>query len=261
MCKNSNNWSSTDNWEVLIIGLCILLLLFGVATFVIKQWWLTPEPQIIEVVIAPQDSICTSYVYDRESLDLLVSNINARISDNEAKYESLLDTHEDERIKSLASLLIGIISSIALFFGYKSFRDIREKGEETSKTVAEDTANQTAKKAAEEYLNSKLPDIVKDELNKGLYKKEVIDSTKASIIAQIKPELLRELADEKKSDDDEHENTNTKGKALDYNEMFGASPSTIDSVAEESAAKEQKKLDGQNETSVKTTNPTADGKD
>lgn len=250
MCKKSNNWSSADSWEVLIIGLCILLLLFGVVTFVIKQWWLTPEPQRIEVTIVPQDSLLTSYVYDRESLDSLVFSINTRISANEAKFEALSEVQEDERFKSLASMLIGIISSIALFFGYKSFRDIREKGEETSKNVAKDTADEVAKKAAETYLNSQLPGIVKKELNEGLYKKEVIDSTKASIIAQLKPELLRELKPQ------EEEAEPQGGKALDPDEMFGATLGTADPAAAKPDSKETT-----SETPVQPTKPTANGKD
>lgn len=254
MCKKSNNWSSADSWEVLIIGLCILLLLFGVATFVVKQWWLTPEPQSIEVKIVPQDSLKTSYVYDKASLDSLVSNINARISANEAKFKTLSETQEDERFKSLASMLIGIISSIALFFGYKSFRDIREKGEETSKAVAKETADEVAKKAAEAYLNSQLPDIVKKELNEGLYKKEVIDSTKASIIAQLKPELLRELRPDETPQEDGAE-PQEEGKALDSDEMFGASP-----VAPTPVAKESIEEDFPSETPVQTQKTTANGK-
>lgn len=254
MCKKSNNWSSADSWEVLIIGLCILLLLFGVTTFVIKQWWLTPEPQRIEVTIVPQDSLQTSYVYDRASLDSLVSNINERISANEAKFKALSEAQEDERFKSLASMLIGIISSIALFFGYKSFRDIREKGEETSRNVAKDTADEVARKAAEDYLKSQLPDIVKKELNEGLYKKEVIDSTKASIIAEIKPELIRELKPEETAQEEDIEPQ--EGKALDPNEMFGATQA----VAEPTAVKpeNQNKV---SEAPVQPTKPSANGKD
>ena len=255
MCKKSNNWISADSWEVLIIGLCILLLLFGVATFVIKQWWLTPETQRIEVVLVPHDSLRTTYVYDKESLDSLVSNINARVSANEAKYETLSDAQEDERFKSLASMLIGIVSSIALFFGYKSFRDIREKGEETSRNVAKETADHTAKNAAKEYLDSKLPDIVKTELNNGLYNKEVIDSTKASIIAEIKPELLRELKDEIKHQHEEGKQQE-KGKALSSDEMFGASQAF--SLPEKT---NQTGAEASDAAPTQTSKPKTDGKD
>ena len=254
MCKKSNNWTSADSWEVLIIGLCILLLLFGVATFVIKQWWLTPEPQRIEVVLVPHDSLRTTYVYDKESLDSLVSNINARVSANEAKFETLSDAQEDERFKSLASMLVGIVSSIALFFGYKSFRDIREKGEETSRNVAKETADHTAKIAAKEYLDSKLPDIVKTELNKGLYNKEVIDSTKASIIAEIKPELLRELKDETKHQHEEGKQQE-KGKALSSDEMLGASQAV--SLPEKT---NQTGAEAPDATPTQTSKPKTDGK-
>ena len=255
MCKKSNNWTSADSWEILIIGLCILLLLFGVATFVIKQWWLTPEPQRIEVALVPHDSLRTTNFYDKESLDSLVSNINAIISANEAKFETLSEAQEDERFKSLASMLIGIVSSIALFFGYKSFRDIREKGEETSRNVAKETADHTAKIAAKEYLDSKLPDIVKTELNKGLYNKEVIDSTKASIIAEIKPELLRELKDETKHQHEEGKQQE-KGKALSSDEMFGASQAV--SLPEKT---NQTGAEAPDATPTQTSKPKTDGKD
>lgn len=235
--------------------MCILLLLFGVATFVIKQWWLTPEPQRIEVVLVPHDSLRTTNFYDKESLDSLVSNINAIISANEAKFETLSEAQEDERFKSLASMLIGIVSSIALFFGYKSFRDIREKGEETSRNVAKETADHTAKIAAKEYLDSKLPDIVKTELNKGLYNKEVIDSTKASIIAEIKPELLRELKDETKHQHEEGKQQE-KGKALSSDEMFGASQAV--SLPEKT---NQTGAEAPDATPTQTSKPKTDGKD
>lgn len=226
MCKKSFDLSSADSWEILIIGLCILLLLLGAATFVIKQWWLTPEPQKIEVVIAPQDSIKSTYYYDKTSLDSLVSVINSHITENEKKYAQLTSAQEDERFKSLASMLIGIISSIALFFGYKSFRDIREKGKEMSREVAENAAKDTAKVSAEEYLNSKLPEIVKKELNEGLYSQEVINSTKDSIIAELKPILLSEFGKGLETQNETDGQQNSDGDAMSPEEMFNSSKSS-----------------------------------
>ena len=226
MCKKSFDLSSVDNWETLIVGLCIILLLLGAATFVIKQWWLTPELQKIEVVIAPQDSLKSKYYYDNTSLDSLVSVINNHIAENERKYAQLSSVQEDNRFKSLASMLIGIISSIALFFGYKSFRDIREKGKEMSKEVAENAAKVIAKTSAEKYLNSKLPGIVKKELNEGLYNQEVINSTKDSIIAELKPILLSEFRKELGSQNESDGQQNSDGDALSPEEMFNSSKST-----------------------------------
>ncbi len=212
---------SADCWELIIISLSIILLLFGVCTYVVKQWWLTPETQRIEVVIVPQDSLRTAYTYDIESLDSLVSNINKIITSNESKYKQLTSAQDDERFKSLASMLLGIVSAIALFFGYKSFRDIREKGEEMSRTVATESAKVTAKEEAKNYLNSQLPSIVKQELQNETYKKNVLDTTKASIIAEIKPLVLKELKEFNKDQGKDIEENETIGKAMEADEMFG----------------------------------------
>lgn len=230
MCAESRKKSSADWWELLIIGICIILLLFGVFTYVVKQWWLTTEPQRIEVVIVPQDSLHTAYAYDRESLDSLVTNINRIISTNESKYEQLTNAQDDERFKSLASMLIGIVSAIALFFGYKSFRDIREKGEETSRLVAKETAETTAKSAAKTYLESQLPNIVRQELDNETYKKKVFETTKASIIAEITPLIQKELKNLGTGQDKEVEEQAATGKAMNEDEMFGVSSATTETI-------------------------------
>lgn len=235
MCKKSFDLSSADSWETLIVGLCIILLLLGAATFVIKQWWLTPEPQKIEVIIAPQDSIRSMYYYDKTSLDSLVAVINNHIAKNERKYVQMSATQEDNRFKSLASMLIGIISSIALFFGYKSFRDIREKGKEMSKEVAENAAKDIAKTSAEEFLNSQLPGIVKKELNEGLYNQEVINSTKDSIIAELKPILFSEFRREFGSQNETDGQQNSDGDAMSPEEMFNSSISTPNEPASQTS--------------------------
>ena len=221
MSDESKRTFSADWWELFIISLCVILLLFGLFTYVVKQWWLTPNLQRIEVVIVPQDSLRAAYTYDKESLDSLVSNINNIISSNESKYEQLTNAQEDERFKSLASMLLGIISAIALFFGYKSFRDIREKGEEMSRTVATESAKVTAKEEAKIYLESQLPNIVRQELDNKTYQKNVLDTTKASIIAEIKPLVLKELKDFNKDQGQDDEEKVSVGKAMEADEMFG----------------------------------------
>ena len=253
MSDESKRNYSADRWELIIISLCIILLLFGVFTYVVKQWWLTPETQRIEVVIVPQDSLRTAYTYDIESLDSLVSNINKIITSNESKYEQLTNSQDDERFKSLASMLLGIVSAIALFFGYKSFRDIREKGEEMSRTVATESAKVTAKKEAKTYLDSQLPKIVRQELDNETYKKNVLDTTKASIIAEVKPLVLRELKDFDKGQDKDIEEKETIGKAMEADEMFGDTASVAETpisstpnLGKEVSDKQKKESNGEN---------------
>lgn len=230
MSDESKRKSSADRWELIIISLCVILLLFGVFTYVVKQWWLIPEPQRIEVVIVPQDSLCTAYGYEIESLDSLVSNINKIIISNESKYEQLTRSQDDERFKSLASMLLGIVSAIALFFGYKSFRDIREKGEEMSRNVAADSATHTAKEEAKKYLESQLPNIVRQEIDNETYKKSVVDTIKASIITDLKPLVLKELKDFNKDQCEDVEEKDTIGKAMEADEMFGDTTSVTETT-------------------------------
>lgn len=253
MTNESKRKYSVDWWEQIIISLCIILLLFGVFTYVVKQWWLTPQTQRIEVVIVPQDSLRTAYTYDIESLDSLVSNINKIITTNESKYEHLTNAKDDERFKSLASMLLGIVSAIALFFGYKSFRDIREKGEEMSRTVATESAKVTAKEEAKNYLESQLPNIVRQELDNETYKKKVLDTTKASIIAEIKPLVLRELKDFYKGQDKDVEEKETIGKAMEADEMFGDTTSVAETPksstknsGKETSEKQKQESNGEN---------------
>lgn len=256
MCKKLDERSCAEKWEIHIIVLCIILLLFGVGTYVVKQWWLTPEPQIIEVVTTPQDGVDTNCYYDKSSLDSLIAIVNNHFVENEKKYAQLSNVREDERFKSLASMLIGIISAIALFFGYKSFRDIREKGEEMSKEVAEKAAKGVAEQSAENYLNSQLPGIVKQELDKGIYKKEVMSAIKDSIITQLKPELLIELKKNTQEPVESDSQKEQKEGALSPDEMFNSANQGLSSPAQQATNTASKE-----ETVVESQKKESDGQD
>lgn len=59
-----------------------------------------------------------------------------------------------------------------------------------SRTVATESAKVTAKEEAKNYLESQLPNIVRQELDNETYKKKVLDTTKASISKHPTPILV-----------------------------------------------------------------------
>lgn len=233
--KQAHGWSLIETCEVIIMSLCILLLLFGAATFVYREWIKTPVPQVIELRISYSDSIPNSNVVLREDIDSLVSSVNTIMSSISSHYKTVDKCREeDNRLKSLGTLLFGIISSIALFFGYKSFKDIKDKGAQTASEVADNTAREVATsvatKTSQDYFDKTMPAIVKkqiDEKFSGAGKGALIQSIKDQILSILSNDIKREVTSqilENKEESEELEHPQELTIDVDAQDMFEAQP-------------------------------------
>ena len=197
--KNRNNTSLIEKWAIWIIGICIVLLLFGVGCFVVNKTILTPKVARLEIKIIP-DSLSTDATYSKKEVDSLIAVTKTILESYEHHFQTeTVQKEQEDNYKSFGALLLSVIVGLGGFFGFKSFKDIKDRGEQTAKEVASEKASELAEKVAEKaagkYLASKLPEVVQKQFEES-FKDTTINSIKESVKAELVPQILQALQEQ-----------------------------------------------------------------
>ena len=231
--NNDQQTPLIEKWAIWIVGLCIILLLIGVGCFVVNKTILTPKVAKLEIRIIP-DSLSTEATYSKKEVDSLITLTKQTLDSYQHHFETETVQKEQEDVyKSFGALLLSVIVGLCGFFGFKSFKDIKEKGEQTAKDAATDiakgVAETAAKEAAEAYLKSKLPEVVDKQFEKS-FKETTVNSIKDSVKAEVIPQILQTLQDggednaEGETQEGEVPNENTSVDPMSPEEMFDKQP-------------------------------------
>lgn len=209
---NRNTTSLIEKWAICLIGTCIVLLLFGVGCLVLNKTILTPKVARLEIRIIP-DSLSVDAAYSRREVDSLINITKTTLESYEHHFQTeTVQKEQEDNYKSFGALLLSVIVGLGSFFGFKSFKDIKDKGEQTAKEVASEKASELAERVAEEaakkYLASKLPEVVQKQFEES-FKDTTINSIKESVKAELLPQILQALQDqpENKGEEDQSEGT------------------------------------------------------
>jgi len=226
--NNDQQTSLLEKWAVWLVGLCIVLLLIGVGCFVFNKTVLTPKVAKLEIRMIP-DSLSEEASYSKKEVDSLIMLTKQTLDSYQHHFETEIVQKEQEDVyKSFGALLLSVIVGLCGFFGFKSFKDIKEKGEQTAKdaanNVAKDVAETAAKKAAEAYLESKLPEVVDKQFEKS-FKDTTVNSIKESVKSEVVPQILQILQN---SSTDDTEGGTQEGE--DSNETTPVAPMTPDEM-------------------------------
>lgn len=227
--NNDQHTSLIEKWAVWIVGLCIVLLLIGVGCFVFNKTVLTPKVARLEIQMIP-DSLSEGATYSKKEMDSLITLTKQTLDSYQHHFESeKVQKEQDDVYKSFGALLLSVIVGLCGFFGFKSFKDIKEKGEQTAKDaatkIAEGVAEAAAKKAAETYLESKLPEVVDKQFEKS-FKDTMVNSIKESVKTEVIPQILQSLPNSSTDDTEEGAeqgdvpNENTPVEPMTPDEMF-----------------------------------------
>ena len=156
----------------------------------------TNMPSVRKVVVetAQVDSIGLETVFSCEQVDSIVGVVRDYELKLDEKYQYLLEKREDdERFKTWGALLIGLFVSVLGFFGYKSFKDIKNHSEEIAKAEANSIAGSVATSQAEttatlktnEYLEQHLDTKITEAMT-AHYNGEAINVLKQRIISELR---------------------------------------------------------------------------
>ena len=196
MGKKVGDVSLIDKWAIGIIGFCIVLLLCGSACFVVNRTIITPKVARLEIMVV-QDSLANEPSYSSKEVDSLILMTRETLDSYQQYFQTETTKNEQEEMyRSFGALLLSVIVALSGFFGFKSFKDIKDKGVQTAKEVATKEAKAVAesksKKAAEAYLKKKLPEVVEKQFEDS-FKATTTDSIKSSVIAEVIPRVIQAL--------------------------------------------------------------------
>jgi len=194
--KQGDSTTLIEKWAIWIIGLSIVLLLFGFGCFVFNKAIKTPSVERLEIKII-QDTVSTSELYSKHEVDSLIKVTKNTLESYEHHFKTVTEQKEQEDIyKSFGALLLSVIVGLCGFFGFKSFKDIKDRGEQMAKEVAttkaKEEAAKVAQKAAEKYLASKLPEVVQKQFEES-FNETAINSIKNSVKADLIPQIMQEI--------------------------------------------------------------------
>ena len=218
-----------ENWAIWIIGLCVMLLLFGFGCLVYNKAIKTPSVTRLEIKII-QDSLSTGDLYSRHEVDSLINVTKKTLESYEHHFKTVSEQKEQEDVyKSFGALLLSVIMGLGGFFGFKSFKDIKDRGEQMAKEVATSKAKEEAEKVAqvetEKYLNSKLPEVVQKQFEES-FNETAINSIKNSVQADMIPQILQEIQkrEDGRIEGQEEEQAENPTQPMSPEDMFNKQP-------------------------------------
>lgn len=174
----------------------------------------TNMPSVRKVVVetAQVDSIGAETAYSREQVDSIIKVVRDYDLKLDEKYQYLLEKREDDdRFKTWGALLIGLFVSVLGFFGYKSFKDIKNHSEEIAKAEAHSIAGSVAIRQAEaiatlktnEYLEQHL-DAKINEAMTAHYNGEATNVLKQRIMDELRPVIENLIESRLRENQEEH---------------------------------------------------------
>lgn len=184
-----------DKMEAWIMFVLILAFIGCSGYYFYRSTTNMPSVRKVVVEMAQMDSIGSETAYSREQLDSIIDVVRDYEMKLDEKYQYLLEKREDDdRFKTWGALLIGLFVSVLGFFGYKSFKDIKNHSEEIAKSEANNIAGSVATSQAEatatlktnEYLEQHL-DVKITEAMTAHYNGEATNVLKRRIIDELRP--------------------------------------------------------------------------
>lgn len=164
-----------EKWATIIIGCSIITFLVCGAAIAFLNFQ-REVPIVQHKVVFSTDSL-GSEVYSRSQVDSLILVVQNQERTLSQKYQYLMEERsKEESSQTLITLIAGAIISVCGFFGYKSFKDIKEHGAK----IAENKAVETA----QSIMNEQLPDMMNNEMTK-IYKGQSIEVIKQKLSQEL----------------------------------------------------------------------------
>lgn len=156
----NKNKTYEDYWLTTILGVLIVGLFVCVTVFIVST--IIKQRPIVEhhiYVCEKRDSVGDTVVYGKAALDSLVMCVAAHDRDLAEKYQYAIEVRSNEDYaRSFVVIVVGALISVLGFFGYKSFKDIKEHGKEISKEASKNEVQHTVKTI--------LPDMFRQEITR-----------------------------------------------------------------------------------------------
>lgn len=177
---SESNKTLEEKWATWIIGLSItVFLVYGAA---IALWTLKKDAPIVQhKLVFAKDSLGNE-IYSKSDVDSLISIIQNQERALSQKYQYVMEERaKEDSSKTLITFIVGIIISVCGFFGYKSFRDIKDHGAK----IAENKAQEVAKKE----ITERLPELLRQEMT-NQYKGESMEVIEQRITQNLNNSFL-----------------------------------------------------------------------
>lgn len=196
-----------DKMEAWIMFVLILAFIASCGYYFYCSTTKMPSVRKVIVETAPVDSLGIGAAYSREQLDSIIDVVKDYELKLDEKYQYLLEKREeDDRFKTWGALLIGLFVSVLGFFGYKSFKDIKNHSEEIAKTEASNIAGSIATSQAEATATLKTNEYLEQHLDAKIteamtahYNDEATNVLKRRILDELRP-LIDEMIEARMRD-------------------------------------------------------------
>ncbi|MBD5585850.1 MAG: hypothetical protein HDQ88_12270 [Clostridia bacterium] len=190
--ERKSEWSYPEKWGFTIIG----VLIIGAIALLVGYFFMkghAPESHHIHFVLT-YDTIqhTVKDLYTRAEVDSLVTTLQSHEALLEQKYQYILNQHEEEdRMRMWVTIIVGLILSIAGFFGFKNISELKKQCREDASSIASGVATSTAETVAEKKAEEKANEVATKVAEKETAKiaKDICE-TKASDIAQETAESI-----------------------------------------------------------------------
>lgn len=226
------NKTLEEKWATWIIGLSITVFLICGAA--IALWTLKRDMPIVQhKIVFAKDSLGNE-IYSKSDVDSLISIVQNQERALSQKYQYVMEERaKEDSSKTLITFIVGVIISVCGFFGYKSFKDIKDHGAK----IAENKAQEVAKNE----ITERLPDLLRQEMTNH-YKDEslevieqritqnlsnsfltYIDTVVAEKVEDVKTEIFDDInnpAAPERAANEGADNTGNTGQATDPTAMF-----------------------------------------
>ena len=149
-----------DYWLTTILGIFVLgVIVCSVIFFIVSVCRYQPVVEHHVYITERTDSTNMEVAYLKTGIDSLVNVVQEHDRLMSEKYQYAIEERcSEDSAKSFVVIVIGVLISILGFFGYKSFKDVRERGEKISKDVA--------KEEAKTEVEKNLPDMIRQEFSR-----------------------------------------------------------------------------------------------
>ena len=158
--KMDKNKKYEDYWLTTILGIFVFgVIVCSVVFFCVSVCRYQPMVEHHVYITEKADSSNMEVAYLKTGIDSLVNVVQEHDRLISEKYQHAIEErHSEDSAKSFVVIVIGVLISILGFFGYKSFKDVRESGEKISKDIA--------KEEAKTEVEKNLPDMIRQEFSR-----------------------------------------------------------------------------------------------
>ena len=205
---NNKNGNKENNHSLLnIIGgvllfLCCLAMIICCVLFIYNQCITKPVVHRFYVsTVESGDSVLQ--VQSMAKIDSLMGMIVNHESELSEKYQYLIEKKDDENtFMSIGLMIVGVVISIAGFFGYSSMKSIKEESEHIAQNTAREESNEYLDKniknkiceIASEYYRSRDAEVMSEKITSKLLMR--LNKVEKQITEELKSEL-KEYIDKK----------------------------------------------------------------